>query len=333
MFRQKSLLTRAVATLLLLLLASACVEESETGVALQNVRADIVFGVKEPLGPANFLAPGERIEDTVQFGSDLPSSPTQRRGAAPRTAPPACPSASRTAAAPEEAPTNARGVPTEGAYNWKYDGTQEVASIKGLKFKISGFERRTVRAIGKISDTEFRFTTFQSDLQTKDIVATRYKVKTEAAAARAPQTTTRAGEPDRGMAIERIDHFDPRTGNTKDTFVPNPPVLLVPLPILVGEEFQSLGVDPVTRERLQVQGVVKNRQFVDACGELIDGWTVEMNQTSTSPEGVEKTRKYTMIVATQKGAIPIGEFVEAEDPDGKISVNFTIAQTKADPIK
>jgi hypothetical protein len=332
--RPRPLLNKALTILVLLMISSACAKKPQTGVSLQNLRADIVFGVKEPLGPANFLEPSQPLEETAEFSSDLPS-PASRGGTAPvpRPAAPACPEASRTAAVPEEAPPSAKGLPGEGSYLWKYEGTQEITAARGVKFTLNGFERRTVSGIQRFSDSQWRFTVTQKELS-GDIVATQYQVKNAAASARAPQTTVRTGEVDRGLAIAGITRFDGKSGAAKSRFVPNPPVLILPLPVLPAEEFQAAGVDPASsnRERLAVQGKVIERRSVDACGDLIDGWLVEMTQTFSTSDGGDRVRKFNMIVATQMGALPILETVETQDANGKVNVTFNIGQTKPDPV-
>lgn len=316
----------AVAALLLMTLPAACVKRPDKGVSLQNVDADIGFGVKsaEPAAPANTVVPKEVAEedafDSLAFRSRF-SGPGAR-------AQQACPQAPVSAAAPEEAPLTADELPLAGIYRWKRQGTLQPTGAP-FKVPISGFERREIRKVQRINSTDFRFEMLQSDFSS-DVVGTTFKVRTAAASARPPGVPDqRAGEPDRGMSIERIERYDAKTGQSKGrAFVPNPPILHLPLPVSAGERFQATGIDVSTEQRrsMTVEGFVPKRELVDACGQLVDGWRVEMTRTQG-----DLTEKYVLIVATQHGAMPITEFLEYQDARGSVSVTFTIGQLEPDP--
>jgi hypothetical protein len=327
---QKRASAFSLVSIAVVLLSAACVKKPEKGVTLQNVNTDIVFGVKLPAGaPANIVTPAQ---EPAESSRNLGQFSFARKFSGPGSASQACGTAPVSAHAPEEASLNANGTPPQGSYLWKRDGTLEFTTVPGRPFAVKGFERRQIRNVQRISDGEFRFEMLQPDLFASFIIATTFKVRTNAASARPPGVPDqRTGEPDRGIAIEKIDHLDPKTGQPigENAFNPRPPVLVLPLPAFQGERFQALGIDPNTRSQLAIDGFVPKRQLVDACGSLIDGWKLEATRTFTSGAGSFQD-KWHMVFATQKGGLPILEFAEGQDVNGKKSMTITIGQTNPD---
>jgi hypothetical protein len=329
-----------IAVALATVLLGACVARPETGVSSQTVEADIVFGAKapDPPVPANADAPTVRLDQAADPGEvsfedeDVMRDDKRFLARIPRgvTPPKPCPDAGPTDFARQEAPLNAEGTPAAGVYRWKRAGTQELTTLPGIKLPISGFERRLVRNVQTINPSDFRFDVAQTELGGTDVIVTTYRVRTAAASTRVPSTDTRTGELDRGLSIEKIERFDAKTGQSKGrAFQPQPPVLLLPLPVIPGERFQSVGVDPSNLQTMQIDGQVTRRQQVDACGELVDGWAVETTRTvsgTDTPSG-----KYNLVVATQLGAMPVLEFIEAQNSEGKVSATLSLGQLKPDP--
>lgn len=319
------------------LVAGACGDQAEPTVRLQNVQADIVFGEIEPppsapantssgaLGEADDVIEVDEIEfDDKGFLTRLP----------PRAAPiEPCPPAALTEFPDREASLNVEGKPAIGLYRWVRNGEQTLTAVPGVKLPISGFEKRLIRAVEEENETTFTFETVQSEIGSGQIVVTRYRVKTAPTQQRVGPTDVRVGEPDRGIAIYEIERFDPKTGASLSTFAPTPPVLILPLPIVPGEAFEGVGVDPAGGGSLRIQGSVRKRQQVDACGEVIDGWLVEGTRTTSglNPED-STTQTYHYIVATQLGGPIIQEYVEASDAQGSAKVTFRVGQQVPDPL-
>lgn len=322
------------------LLAAACGETPEPTVRLQNVQADIVFGEIEPpnaAAPAN-ARPGAlgQAEDIIEVDEfDFPddrSSVLSRLP--PRAAPPEpCPPASLTEFPDREASLNVEGKPAVGLYRWVRDGEQTLTAAPNIKIPVSGFEKRLIRAVEEENDSTFTFETVQSELGSGQIVVTRYRVKTEPTQQRVGPTDVRVGEADRGIAIFEIERFDSKTGASVSVFSPTPPVLVLPLPIVPGEAFEGFGADAAGGESLRIQGSVRKRQQVDACGEVIDGWLVEGSRTFSglTPDS-SGTQTYHYIVATQLGGWIIQEYIESSDADGSAKVTFRTGQKEPDPL-
>lgn len=330
--------SRAVVVVALLgLVAAACGEPAEPTVRLQNVQADIVFGEIEPPpppAPANFssgvvgqaeeIVEVDEIEfDDKGFLSRIP----------PRSAPPEpCPPAALTEFPDKEASLNVEGKPAEGLYRWVRSGEQMLTAAPTFKIPVAGFEKRLVRAVKSEGATTFTFETVQSEMGTGQIVVTRFRVKTQPTQQRVGPTDVRVGEPDRGISIFEIERFDPKTGASISTFRPTPAVLILPLPIVPGEAFEGVGVDPAGGS-LRIAGSVRKRQQVDACGDVIDGWLVEGTRTTSGANPSDsKSQTYHYIVATQMGGSIIQEYLESQDTTGSAKITFRTGQVVPDPL-
>ena len=330
---------RAVVLVALLgLVASACGEPAEPTVRLQNVQADIVFGEitpPTPAAPANQasgpLGQADDIIEVDEIEFDDKGHLTGRFSPPSRPVEP-CPPAELTEFPDKEASLNVEGKPAAGLYRWVRSGEQQLTTPP-IKIPVSGFEKRLIRAVEAESDTTFTFETVQSEMGSGQIVVTRYRVKTVPAQQRVGPTDVRVGEPDRGIAIYEIERFDPKTAASISVFAPNPPVLVLPLPIVPGEAFEGVGVDPATGSSLRIQGSVRKRQQVDACGEVIDGWLVEGSRTTSglSPED-SATQVYHYIVATQLGGWITQEYLESQDTTGSAKITFRTGQVVPDPL-
>lgn len=330
---------------LLALVSTACVSQGDPKVAVTKVEADLVFGVKEPeppAGPANTDVdeplPAEAFEpaELDEFGVFDPAD--DKLNNLPTTSQPIgeCPAAPPTAVAEAAADVNVTGMPTQGLYRWQRDGTQKPAgsgpNVPGTK--IDTFERRIIRNFVKESPTVHTYETVQPDISGKNVVITTFRVRTDAlnrdsTGAGLPVAGPRLGEPDRGVAITRIETVDSQ-GNTVSEFTPSTPVLILPLPVSTNEEYQSVGVDPRTGNSLVHRAHVLARERVDACGEVVDGWAVEAEQTSSDPEAPVVTYRY--LVAPQYGGVIISEKLNYSAGGLDNEFLFRLGQVDPDPL-
>ena len=354
-------------------LTAGCAQPDPPGVGVQKLAADIVFGVKPPppdAPPAN-TTPGydgfvgdattyvpvgpSRSAPTPSFPAPRAPRPSTRN---PRPTPlnpakSACPPAALNAFPAAEAGLTVTGMPAEGQYRWKRNGTQTMATLPGVPIPISGFEQRLVREVKKVSDTEYTFQTVQPELGTGVTVLQTFKVKTGAVSRGVeppvqtiplerpsqlpdevpfpsnPSVPSRVvGDPERGISLMRIERIDAQGNTSALNFTPA--VLYLPLPIVPGESFESVGIDSRTGQVLQHQAQVVRRERVDACGEIVDGWAVEATQTF-SGQGTA-ARSYRYIMAPQMGGLTISEQVKVTAPEGTLDVTFSLGQTKPTPL-
>jgi hypothetical protein len=315
--------------------------------------------------PGSFAAPG--AGGSGDFGGSGPGRATGSR--APRVTPLApaksiCPPAALTAFPAKEAGQTIEGVPVEGQYRWKRTGTQTVATLPVVKLPVDGFEQRLVRNVVKVSDTEYTFETVQPELGTDITTISTFKVKVGAVSRNVtppvePPDLTRptlpvplpggltppstpelpkapipgsvsAGDPERGISLAKLQRVD-RAGNTSEmTF--SPAVLYLPLDIVPGEEFNAVGIDPRSGAVLQNQARVVNRERVDACGEIVDGWVVESTQTFSGAAQTAAPRTYRYIIAPQFGGIIVSEQIHIASAQGTTDVTLSLAQVKPAPV-
>jgi len=109
-------------------------------------------------------------------------------------------------------------------------------------------------------------------------------------------------------------------------------VLYLPLDIVPGEEFNAVGIDPRTGSVLQHQAKVVNRERVDACGEIVDGWVVESTQTFSGTASAAPPRTYRYIIAPQFGGLIISEEIRTATAQGTTDVTLSLAQVKPAPL-
>ncbi|HEV7862333.1 MAG TPA: hypothetical protein VGR20_06520 [Acidimicrobiia bacterium] len=366
------------------LMLAGCVKQDAPGVGIQKLAADIVFGVKPAADtPPPNLDPGQAgpgdattyVPDPGSFGAgtapgggDFSSGPARPGPRLPRVTPIAppkstCPPAALTAFPAKEAGQTVEGVPTEGQYRWKRQGTQTVATLPGIKLPVAGFEQRLVRNVVKVSETEYTFETVQPELGTNVTTISTFKVKIGAVSRTVtppvqppdlthptapvplpvpvPGTTPAlpkppipgtlsAGDPERGISLMKLQRVDAAGNSSELTF--SPAVLYLPLDIVPGEEFNSVGIDPRTGSVLQNQAKVVKRERVDACGEIVDGWAVESTQTFSGTGQTAPPRTYRYIIAPQLGGIIISEELHTATAQGNTDVTLSIGQLKAAPL-
>jgi hypothetical protein len=274
-----------------------------------------------------------------------------------------CPPAALTAFPAKEAGQTVEGLPALGQYRWKRQGTQTVATLPGIKLPVSGFEQRLVRNVVQVSETEYTFETVQPELGTNITTISTFKVKTGAVSRTvtppvqppdlthptapvplpvsppgtspalpkppAPQTVS-AGDPERGISLMKLQRVDAAGNSSELTF--SPAVLYLPLEIVPGEEFNSVGIDPRTGSVLQNQAKVVKRERVDACGEVVDGWVVESTQTFSGTAQTAPPRTYRYIIAPQLGGIIVSEEIHTATAQGNTDVTLSLGQVKPAPL-
>ena len=315
-------------------------------------------------------SPGSASDPAAGFsgGGDFSGPADRARPRLPRLTPltpskAACPPAAMTAFPAKEAGQTLEGVPAQGQYRWKRSGTQTLANLPNVTLPVSGFEQRLVRNIVPISSSEFTFETVQPELGTDITTISTFKVKIGAASKTVtppvdPSNLTRrrtpvplpvsppgsrptlppppipgsvsVGDPERGISLMKLQRVD-RAGNTSElTF--SPAVLYLPLDVVPGEEFNSIGIDPRTGSVLQHQAKVTKRDRVDACGDIVDGWVVESTQTFSGPGQTAPPRAYKYIVAPQLGGLIISEEIHISTPQVTSDVVLSLGQVNPSPL-
>lgn len=324
--------------------ATACVSQDPPGVKTSSVQTDITFDAAKPkVGPIGPTA-GQTADGAFQplYPSEFQNKVPDRFknvafGLTPQQAAADCPVAPVGSAPANAAPENASQPPPAGQLRYKKSGTTQ-QTINGTKFssRVSGFEAHVIRNVHKSSDTAWTFDEFVPTPGGVRVLSWSVNTKPVQQGASAPyvgQNPVRAGEPGRGIALTQLRDFD-GNGNEVGSFTPSTPVLYMPLAIEQSESFTGFGVDPKSGQSLRVDGQTIQRQTVDACGTLLDGWLVKAT-VSESGAGAAYTHTDEYIFSTELGGLLLSRHVKGSVPTGAGSqdddITYSIAQTSPSP--
>jgi hypothetical protein len=326
----------------LLAIGSACAGADPAGLQVRGYPADIVFASR-PQPTASLLGaiPPDLTSAQALADVELPAirPASEPNGAAPR--PPSTPLASRSVCRPAQpgstaleaaltVPANAR--PEQGTYRWRKAGTFSLAVAPDQKLPVGGFETRKVRNVVERGNGVFTFEMVQPDAEGRFLRVTTWQVKPEPVAERASalSLSVAAGDPERGLALKAVDTLDADGTPVADgpRFHPTTALLVLPLPVVPGEQFQSVAVDPLTGETAIFEAQVGARDRVGACGEFVEGWQVAGTLTS-SYDG--NPYSYGLWAAPQFGALPILEHVARTSTLGSSDITFSLGQIHPQP--
>jgi hypothetical protein len=145
------------------------------------------------------------------------------------------------------------------------------------------------------------------------------------------ENPVRVSEPDSGVAIESLQYFDAE-GNQLGAYRPASPLVYLPLPVLPGQAFTSVGIDPRTGQTIRVSGEPVERRTVDACGKLVDGWLVKL-EIADAQGATSASRTEELVIATQSGGMVISQRIVAESAasGGAEAIDVTSSLGQVDP--
>jgi hypothetical protein len=351
----------------LAVLLSACVKPDPPTVGMSKIEASLVFGFSEPDKP--LLTPIEQVAATVVADAP-PAEPVEPAGfelpafelkkfeipGEVTTVRPTCPAAPEGAPAGEPALPRVSADPLQGTTRWKTTGFVSNLNADGTKSRSDlrqGLQDRAYRNFTRVTDDVYTFEMVQRSGRDAAFVST-FRVNTAAVNVNPSDgvgtvVTPGVGEPERGITLDRTELVDLRTGQVIESFVPTTGLLLLPLPVVPGETFQSVAVDPRTGQTIVHDSVIRGNIRYDACGEYVDGWLVESTRTVSGTGGLVPGRDegenpaqdvgtftYNMAFATQYGGIPIFEQFAVEDETAcaacPFSLEYTLGQLTPDPL-
>lgn len=322
-----------VALALVALVGTACVKQDSPGVAIKSVKSQIVFGLAPPAAAPPGVGP---LFDEDAFDIGEPQLPRVPR--LPLPAPSvACRQATTTDSPEKAATTGVTTQPELGVYRWRANGELDYGTGTKIPIRNQPFERRvtgltpvetTTLPVGGASPNEpLVTTTFSYDVIT-DLTSglggsikrtDTYQVRNNPVAVTGGTTAANigrgitAGDPERGVTLKKTSVS---IGGSTFSFEPATGLLLLPLSVNSGEQYQSVGVDPVNGAVIVLDAVVGKRTLVDACGDLVDGWKVVTRQTFLPPNVQQANAvvtQYEYVIATQLGGIIVYEKVGPPD--------------------
>lgn len=328
LLRSRRLIGLAAVGLIVLSSCGTGDDGDRRGVGVRSINTNIGLGIElEAVAPANIVvesprrAPVSGPSQTIPpFDFDIP----------PRTTRP-CPAAGPFDFPAVETGVDPAGRPAEGRYDWKLDGT--VTTGNGV-LEVDAFETRTIASVQDHPSipNAFTFEVTQENLiderQTRGELTTRFRVVPQSPVHR-EQLPSDAG---RGLFIEqmRFQGQDRDEKEVESVFTPSPPVQLLAFPVQDGAAINSSGTDPETFARLTVQGQVKGKKQVDACGDRVDTWFVDAEQTYQYPAGGGQTEElaanYDYGVAIQYGGLVVFEHVDAPQDGPAVEIEARIGE-------
>ena len=361
---------------LLALVSAACVKSDPPGVSISEVKTSAKFGFEEKeKKAADFEVP--QTDDTgfegAQALSSFPELPPLARPT-PRVTPKIasdCPEARADAFPKDFATVQVNGLPAEGIYKWKRDLVVKVDRVAnpGSPFLVQQgvAETRFIRKVTKSTTLphEFRFEMIAPEFGTSNLVITSFLVNTN------PELIANRRIDARTVGVVDTPGFDLRVPppndmpgvyitkiETKDsnlaakgvhTFSPVRPMLILPLEegiLRSGQTFSSVGIDSSSGEVIGNEGTVGRTSRIDACGEIVEGYSVTLDQSYTrdvntaDPADAQKyssrrlTRVQNYVFATQYGLLPIGDNLAIGDlADRKALVlRRSLAALKPEPL-
>ncbi|MEY2424694.1 MAG: hypothetical protein QOI61_266 [Actinomycetota bacterium] len=319
--------------------STACVKQDDPGVGLVKFDSSAVFGItpKEKAVVPDFALPEEAFDLPVEV---------PKRIIDPKLDGP-CPAAKLTAFPKASASVLVKDKPVEGVYRWKKNLLQIKDATKTPPIMINqpfALQNRAIRRVTNEGTHQFSYQMLAPDpFIGGDTVITTFRVNTNpellvdrTVAARTigvtniPGTDVRVANPSDapGIFITGVEVQD-GSGARVSSFSPVQPMLVVPLEggiVRSGQTFQSVGIDATTGTAIRNDGIVGRTSRVDACGEIVEGYSITLHQVLTSDVPVDdpigsaarlgtrqETREIAYTFATQYGALPIAETLSLGD--------------------
>lgn len=266
---------------------------------------DLAYG-KEPPAPRirrpapAVTAPFAPIVDLGPIEPPFFDFPTPSNGTPPLPPPRlACPPVGPNTVAVRPITTDVTEPVVAGVYTFQQTGTMELIGLG--KFPVAGLTSRTVRNLAVTGAT------FDYDLELTTGVR--------------KQVLSFHVVPGDGIFISGIVTS---VNGESSTFRPLLPVEIFPLPTVELATVTSAGLDPLTGESLVVNATVKEKQRIDGCDEVVDGWYVE-DATWTFQRG-PASQVYTIsyAVATQHGGLIVADHLRTTENVGGLQATLDV---------
>ena len=309
--------------LLLLALTPACGgPERPLSMGFKEIPSDVVLGDQTsstlPPDEAETGAPAFALPPSIVALPPPPFDDVRRPVPAPPVRPP-CPTADPLQAPSVEAPSTIDAPPVDGAYFFRNKGNYDVSGANPRRGSFPATSFRTVKTTFQSEDGRvFEFTVAETLLDTT--TTTTYRVVKAAEIGAAAEGTA-----DAGLYILQIETRN-LAGDTA-TFNPTPELRLAALPLVRGARVEARGVDPITATTMTFASTVSGKSRVDACGEPLDSFTLDLTEGRLI--GPEQDLQFvaTYAVGTQFGGLVLRDTVAFTGTDGDAGVSRTNTST------
>jgi hypothetical protein len=321
--------TRLLPVLLLGVLAAGCAgPDRPLSVGFREVPSDVVLGAQSTPTPVAPAPAPTLLPDLV-----LPPPPSVvalppptfevrdpvTTGPVPLPAPTASPClvADPLQAPVLEAPSSIPAPPAEAAYIFRNVGSFEVSGADARRGSFPATSLRTVDVLVTSEDgtlVDFSVAETLGDITT----TTTYRVNQ----AETPLPAAGGGP---GIYVLRVEST--RSDGSRTVFEPAPALPLATLPLQRGEVVEARGVDPLTATTMSFTSTVTGKARVDACGEPLDSWTLELTDGRLISPTQDLEFASTYALGTQFGGIVLQETTAFAGTDDGAGVSRTNTST------
>jgi hypothetical protein len=303
--------------------------KAPTEVVMKELSTDIVYGSQhKPAAPApvpaanptpgfpSFIVapPPSVIRPVTSSPAPVVTQPTP----SPTVPPAACPDDDPFTFPAEPAPRGVTTPPSAGAYTFRQGGTTRVGDAPPMALPASAV--RQVRNVAAAPNGDITYDVVIDSFG--DTTTTSYAVR---------HTT---GDPSLdGVSITHI--VTRRADGTVDEFAPLSGARIIALPAGPGVMWNDVATDPIRSTSMVLQGQVTDRGRVNACGTVLDSWTVHVTGHLLGP-AKDLTLDATYQIGTQFGGFVLADNVSMKGTDGGDAVeqtsNATINDVRPAPL-
>lgn len=306
-----------VAVALAALTAGCGAPERPLRLGFKEVPSDVVLGdQKAPVAQAT--APDSRQDPLFPLPPSVVALPPPRfddvrRPVVVPPPAPSCPTADPLQAPAREAPTTIDSPPADAVYLFRNSGTFDVSGARPRRGSFPPDSYRTVKTIFRSDDGRvFDFSV--AEVITGITTTTTYRVVKSDDLGTAPSGTAEAG-----IYIRQVESTTADGGAA--SFTPTPELRLAALPLVRGARVESRGVDPTTATAMSFAATVTGKARVDACGEPLDSFTVELTDGRLLAPDQDLQFAATYALGTQFGGLVLRDTVAFTGTDGDAGVS------------
>ena len=314
------------------LLAAACLAagcggpDDPLSVGFKEVPSNVVLGAQSSPSPAPVVVPSvgsqppsftlpppPSVVTLPPPTFDVPDPVRPVAPPVPQPTGPACPVVDPLKAPAVEAPAPVELRPAKAQYVFRNLGRFEVS---GADARSGAFPARSLRTVSGPLETANGFLFDVAETLGDVTTTTTYDV-----VQRQPVGSPFAP----GLYIAKIVSRD--SSGQESVFEPAPELQLAAFPLVRGARVESRGVDPRTQTAMSFVSTVTGKARVDACGEPLDSFTLDLTEGRLiSPtQDLEFTSTYA--IGTQYGGLVLRETVAFAGQDGDAGVSRTNTST------
>lgn len=321
---------RLLPLLLVGVLSAGCAgPDRPLSVGFREVPSDVVLGAQSsptPVAPAPApsLPPGLVLPPPPSVVA-LPPPTFEVRDPETPPAPPApaptqkpCEVADPLQAPAVEAPSSIPAPPAEAAYLFRNVGSFEVSGADARRGTFPATSLRTVD-LQDVSEDGSQFTFSVAETLGDITTTTTYGVDQAA--------TPLPGSPASGRGIYLLRVESSRGDGSRTVFSPAPSLPLATLPLERGAVVEARGVDPLTATTMSFTSTVTGKERVDACGEPLDSWTLDLTDGQLVSPTQDLEFSSTYAVGTQYGGLLLQERTAFAGTDDGAGVSRTNTST------